>query len=401
MALLVAACGGPAATPAGQPTAAGSPPGAATEAPTEPAGTPAESPAGSPAESPGESPVGSPGEPPVGEALRIGVVTDVGQLEDRSFNQFSNQGAIDAAEELGGEHDVIITEEVADYAQNIQTFIDQDYDVIVTIGFLIGTDTLNAARDNPDVHFLGVDQGICVDENGENDPNFACEGDAAALIPNYQGVLFAEAQPGYLVGIVAATISEAGVIGAVGGTNVPAVVAFRDGYYNGAKSVNPDIEVLYQESSPDPAVGFNDPERGAQIAEQMLDAEADVIFQIAGGTGVGALETTCAADAYGIGVDVDQQQSLSESNPDAAACIVTSAEKKLQDTVRSVILSVADDSFEAGPVRYDLNSDPPGVGYSPFTNFPDLLTSDLQAALDSAAEGMKDGSIDPAAETGL
>lgn len=337
-------------------------------------------------------------EPTALEPLRIGVVTDVGQLEDRSFNQFSNQGAVDAATELGGEHRVIVTEEIADYAQNIQTFVDEGFDVIVTIGFLIGTDTLNAARANPDVTFMGVDQGICVDEEGNADPTFTCAGDAATLIPNYQGIVFREAQPGYLVGIVAATISESAVIGAVGGTNVPAVVAFRDGYYNGARSVNPDIEVLYVESNPDPVIGFNDPERGAEIAGQMMGEGADVLFQIAGGTGVGVLETACAADIYGIGVDVDQALSLP---PQAAECVVTSAEKKLQDTVRTVILSVAEGTFESGTVVYDLNSEPPGVGISPFHEFESLLTPELQAALDAAVEGMKDGSIDPAVPSGL
>lgn len=327
------------------------------------------------------------------EGIKIGVVTDVGLLEDKSFNQFSNQGAVDAAAALGGTHDVIVTEEIADYASNIQTFVDQDYDVIVTIGFLIGTDTLNAAKANPDVYFLGVDQGICVDAEGNADPTFTCAGDAAALIPNYQGIVFREAQPGYLAGIVAATLSESGVIGAVGGTNVPAVVAFRDGYINGAKSVNPDIEVLYQESNPDPVIGFNDPERGAEIATQMMDLGADVIFQVAGGTGVGVLEAACAAGAYGIGVDVDQAQSLP---PQAAECVVTSAEKKLQQTVAAVITSVAEETFQPGTVVYDASSTPPGVGLSPFTP-AELLTPELQALLDAATAGFIDGSLDPLA----
>jgi basic membrane protein A len=332
--------------------------------------------------------------------LKIGVVTDVGQLDDKSFNQFSNQGAVDAATELGGTHDVIVTAEVSDYANNIQTFVDEDFDVIVTIGFLIGSDTLAAAKANPDVTFMGVDQSICVDENGENDATFTCAGDAATLIPNYQGILFKEAQPGYLVGIVAATISKTGVIGAVGGTNVPAVIAYRDGYINGAKSVNPAINVLYQESNPDPVIGFNDPERGGEIAGQMLDLDADVLFQIAGGTGVGVLEAACGGGAYGIGVDVDQAQSLAGSNPDAAACIVTSAEKKLQDTVKSVILSVADGTFKAGNQLYDAASTPPGIGISPFSaQYADLLTPDLQGLLDAATAGFIDGSIDPGAPT--
>ena len=329
------------------------------------------------------------------EPIKIGVVTDVGQLEDKSFNEFSNAGAVDAATALGGEHAVIVTEEIADYASNIQSFVDEGFDAIVTIGFLIGSDTLEAAKANPDTFFIGVDQGVCVDAEGNADPTFACEGDAAALIPNYQGILFREAQPGYLAGIVAATLSESGVIGAVGGTYLPAVVAFRDGYINGAKSVNPDIEVLTQESNPDPVIGFNDPERGAEIAGQMLDLGADVIFQIAGGTGVGVLEAACAAGAYGIGVDVDQSKSLP---PQAAECVVTSAEKKLQDTVNTVVQSAANGTFQAGTVVYDLSNDPPGVGLSPFQEqYADLLTPELQAALDAAVAGMVDGSIDPGA----
>jgi basic membrane protein A len=112
------------------------------------------------------------------------------------------------------------------------------FDVIVTVGFLLGTDTAAAAKANPDIHFVGVDQAICVDEQGVADPTFACKGDAATLLPNYQGIVFAEAQPGYLAGIVAASISESGKIGAIGGTNVPAVVNYWRGYENGAKSVN-------------------------------------------------------------------------------------------------------------------------------------------------------------------
>lgn len=327
----------------------------------------------------------------------IGVVTDVGQLEDKSFNEFSNAGAVDAAEALGGTHSVIVTNSIEDYDANIETFVDEGYDSITTIGFLIGTNTLEAAKANPDIFFSGVDQGICVDADGNNDPTFACEGNAAELIPNYQGIIFREAQPGYLVGIVAAHISESGVIGAVGGTNLPAVVAFRDGYINGAKSVNPDIEVLYQESDPNPEIGFNDPARGEEIASQMLELGADVIFQIAGGTGVGALEAACAAGAYGIGVDVNQALSLP---PQAAECVVTSAEKKLQDTVNAVIQSTQDGTFEAGTVVYDLSNDPPGVGISAFQEaYADLLTPELQADLDAAVAGMLDGSIDPAAAT--
>jgi basic membrane protein A len=357
--------------------------------------------AAAPSEAPvSEAPVS---EAPVSEApaseaasmrpLKVGVVTDVGQLEDKSFNQFSNAGAEAAAAATGGEHDVIVTANISDYGQNIQSFVDQGVDAIVTIGFLIGTDTAKAAKANPDIKFVGVDQGICVDENGDPDATFTCAGDAATLLPNYQGIVFAEAQPGYLAGLVAATISESGTIGAVGGTNVPAVVNYWRGYENGAKSVKPDIEVLYQETDPDPAKGFNDPTKGRAIAEQFIGQGADVIFQIAGLTGQGALEAVCDADLHGIGVDVDQAVSL----PNLAPCIVTSAEKKLTDTVQAVVESVATDTFVAGTVPYNAASTPAAIGLSDFHDNAALLTPELQALIDTATQGFVDGSLDPCA----
>ncbi len=269
---------------------------------------------------------------------------------------------------------------------NIQTLIDADFDVIVTVGFLIGTDTAKAAKANPDIKFVGVDQGVCVDANGDPDPTFACAGDAATLLPNYQGIVFAEAQPGYLAGIVAASLSKSGTIAAVGGTNVPAVVNYWRGYENGAKSVKSDIKVLYQETDPNPAVGFNDPAKGKTIAGTFISGGADVIFQIAGLTGQGALEAVCAEDGiWGIGVDVDQAVSL----PNLSKCIVTSAEKKLVDTVKAVVLSVASDTFKAGTVAYNAASDPPAIGLSGYHDNAALITPEIQALIDTATRWLR------------
>jgi basic membrane protein A len=325
--------------------------------------------------------------------LKVGVVTDVGQLEDKSFNQSSNEGALAAAEATGGEHDVIVTANISDYANNIQQFVDADVDVIVTVGFLIGTDTAAAAKANPDIKFIGVDQGICVDAEGVSDPTFACAGDAATLLPNYQGIVFAEAQPGYLAGIVAASLTQSGTIGAVGGTNVPAVVNYWRGYENGAKSVKPDIKVLYQESDPDPAKGFNDPAKGRTIGDQFIGQGADVLFQIAGLTGQGVLEAACDAGINGIGVDVDQVESI----PTLAGCIVTSAEKKLKDTVQAVVTSVADGSFKAGTVVYNAASTPPAIGLAPYHDNAAKITPEIQGLIDAALAGFVDGSLDPCA----
>jgi len=327
-------------------------------------------------------------------ALKIGVVTDVGQLEDKSFNQAAYEGSQAAAESLGAEFDVIVTQNISDYKQNLQTFIDQGFNVIVTVGFLLGTDTAAAAKENPDVTFIGVDQGICVDENGVGDPTFTCAGDAATLLPNYQGIVFAEEQAGYLAGIVAASISESGVIGAVGGTNVPAVVAYNAGYVAGAQSVNPDIQTLYQEVNPDPAKGFNDPATGKAIAQQFIGQGADVLFQIAGLTGQGVLEAVCDAGIYGIGVDVDQVETL----PNLSGCIVTSAEKKLKDTVQAVVESVGAGAFQAGTVSYNAASDPPAIGLAPYHDLEALITPEIQAKLDEAMAAMASGEIKPPRE---
>jgi basic membrane protein A and related proteins len=325
------------------------------------------------------------------EPLKVGVVTDVGQLEDKSFNQSSNEGAEAAATAIGGEHDVIVTQNISDYGANIQQLIDNDFDVVVTVGFLIGTDTAIAAKANPDITFIGVDQGICLDADGAPDSTFTCAGDAATLLPNYQGILFAEAQPGYLAGIIAASISESDKIAAVGGTNVPAVVNYWRGYENGAKSVNDAIEVLYQETDPDPAKGFNDPTKGRALAQTFLGQGADVIFQVAGLTGQGVLEAVCAADAHGIGVDVDQAVSL----PNLAPCIVTSAEKKLKDTVQAVVMSAADGTFKAGAIAYNAASEPPAIGLSDYHDNADLITPEIQALVDDALAKLTDGSLDP------
>jgi basic membrane protein A len=374
LAILVSACGG-GATPS---------PSASTAAPSTAASTEPSSEASTPPSAASLKPI------------KVGVVTDVGQLEDKSFNQSSNEGAIAAATQAGGTHDVIVTQNISDYKANIQTFVDAGVDVIVTVGFLLGTDTAAAAKANPTIHFIGVDQGICVDESGVSDPTFACKGDAATLLPNYQGIVFAEAQPGYLAGIVAASISKSGTIGAVGGTNVPAVVNYWRGYENGAKSIKSDIKVLYQETDPDPAKGFNDQSKGKTIANQFMDQGADVLFQIAGLTGQGVLEAVCAkGGVWGIGVDVDQAVSL----PNLSKCIVTSAEKKLVATVTAVVLSVASDTFKPGTVAYNAASDPQAIGLSDYHDNAALITPDIQAKVDAALAGLKDGSVDPCAPT--
>jgi basic membrane protein A len=267
----------------------------------------------------------------------------------------------------------------------------------VTYGFALGNATTIAAKQFPDVKFIGIDQFICVTPEGAPDTPPApatptCSGDPAQLLPNYQGLNFAEAQAGYLAGIVAGSLTESSTIAALGGIEtVPPVKSYIGGYHNGALSVNEDVNVLIDYVSTDITRAFNDPATGRSIADGMIDQDADVLFQVAGLSGQGMLEAACDNDLWGIGVDVDQSLSL----PQLAGCIVTSAEKKLVDSTAAAIQRIADGEDEGGNVFLNAASDPPGIGLAPFHDHEALITDEIQSAIDEAFEAMADGSLDP------
>jgi basic membrane protein A len=329
--------------------------------------------------------------PSGGAGVKIGFVTDVGTLEDKSFNEAAWLGIQDAKAKYNAEIDNIVTKDTKDYAANIKAFVDRGYGIIVTSGFAMGDATTIAAKQYPNVKFIGTDQSVCIDEQGAPDPTFACKGDPATLLPNRQGIIYNEAQAGYLAGVVAASISKTGVIGTLGGINtIPPVVKYIRGYINGAKATNPNIKVLSKYFSTDITKAFNDSEGGKSIGQQMFGQKADVLFQVAGLSGAGFLEAACDAKVWGIGVDVDQWASL----PNQQACIVTSAEKHLRLSVLAAIDSVVAKTDKGGTISLDAKSDPVGVGVSDFHNHKDLITAEIQKKIDDALAAMKAGTID-------
>ena len=336
-----------------------------------------------------------------GTAWKIGGVTDVGQLEDKSFNEAGWCGTLAGIDSVGGTGEVLVTEKTEDYAVNLQTLIDDGFQIIVTFGFALGDATLVAAKANPEVNFIGLDQFYCIDANGVKDATPAgaadCDGNATFndILPNLQGLIFAEAQPGYLAGVLACSISETGKVGAVGGIfAIPPVPQYIGGYQNGCLSVNPDAEVFVQYVSEDITKAFNDPTTGRQLAQQMLDLGADVLFQVAGGSGQGVLEAACDADKWAIGVDTDQYLS----SPNVAQCIVTSAEKKIVNAIKSAIERVADGSAVGGNISNDATNG--GIGLAPYHDFESLITPEVQAAIDKALADLAAGTINPCAGPG-
>ncbi|MEZ4736110.1 MAG: BMP family ABC transporter substrate-binding protein [Caldilineaceae bacterium] len=308
-------------------------------------------------------------------ALKIGLVTDVGRVNDRSFNQSAWEGVLQACNELGlaeGEDCRFIeTQDPADYAENIQQFIDAGFNVVVSVGFALGEATATAASENPDVMFIGVDQ-------------FQSE-----VLPNLAGLVFNEDQSGFLAGALAAQLSQTGRIAAVLGTDlVPPVVAFKEGYELGAQYINPNIEVIstYHPGGLDRA--FIDPEWGANTARQALDQGADVVFGAGGSTGNGALQEVAAAAGAGetlfcIGVDTDQWETLPAAHP----CLVSSAMKLITPGVVELVMLANQGAFPGGNFFG-------GAGLAPFHDFEDQIPQEVKDRLAEIDTALKDGSLE-------
>jgi basic membrane protein A len=327
--------------------------------------------------------------------LRIGLVTDVGQLNDKNFNQFSWEGAQAAATKIGATAQAAQSAVSADIPKNIQSFVDQKYDIIVTVGFASTDAVEKAAKASPTIKFIGVDVSPCVTATGDPESDFAkCSPDAGTVLPNLQGLQWKEQQPGYLAGIVAGSITKSNHIAAIGGTaSVPAVPNYMIGYKNGALSVNPSIKVeLQYVSAAADAKAFNDVPGGKAFGQQLLAAfpDVDVMFQVAGATGNGVLEAACAANIHGIGVDVDEHLSLA-SDPAAQKCVVTSAEKFLSKNVSDAIQRIKAGTAKGGTIKLDITTD--DVGLAPFYDFQNLITPAIQAKIDAATAAMKAGTL--------
>ncbi len=308
------------------------------------------------------------------EGFKVGLVTDVGRINDRSFNQSAWEGVKMAAEKLGmSEDDIkyIETKDAKDYADNINQFVENGYNVIISVGFALGDATHEAAANNPDIMFIGVDQF-------QADP-----------LPNYAGLIFPEDKAGYLAGVLAASLDKTGTIAAVLGTDlVPPVVAFKEGYEAGAKATKPDIKIISTYHPGELSQAFVDPEWGAATAKQAMDQGADVVFGAGGMTGNGALQEVAAAaeagkEVYCIGVDTDQWETLPAAHP----CLVSSAMKLITPGVADLITKAAAGDFPGGNYVGD-------VGLAPFHDFEDKVPQDVKDLLAKTKEGLLDGSID-------
>ena len=274
-----------------------------------------------------------------GEQISVGVVSDVGRFNDRSFNQSALEGLRRAESELGADVRPIESRQTADYVPNLSTLARQDYDLTIGVGFLLAEAVNTAAKRFPDSSFAIIDYSVKA-------PPFKSN-------PNVQGLTFATNENSYMIGCLAALMAErdgGNTISAVGGIKLPTVDIFIAGYQAGAKKCVPNTRVLIGYSQ-----DFVAQDKCKEVALNQIARGSKAIFQVAGGCGLGALDAAKEKNVWGIGVDRDQS--------DLGPHILTSAVKRVDQSVFLTSEAVQKGEFKGGTdAVFDLESEGVAVG---------------------------------------
>jgi basic membrane protein A len=291
--------------------------------------------------------------------IKVGMVTDVGGVNDQSFNQTSWEGlqAL-SAEDPSIEVKYLESKTDADYQTNINTFIDEGYDLIICVGYMLANATREAAQDNPDQLFAIID-----DSSNADLPNVAC-------------LMFAQEQASYLVGLVAGSVTQSKTVGYVQGMVSEQMNLFGIGYITGVKEVCPDATILQYNAN-----NFGDIAGGNTAAKDMITKGADVIYHAAGGTGMGVINACDEAGIWAIGVDTDQ-------SPLAPEHVITSAMKRVDVASQDISKAVKAGTFTAGIHMYDLSNG--GVDLAPTrTHIPEDVLKVVEDAKAKIIAGEK------------
>ena len=324
---------------------------------------------------------------PAAAALKACQVTDVGGVDDKGFNQKAYKGVTDAADQLGVEAAVLESQAETDYAPNIQAFVDQGCNVIVTVGFLLGDATMTAANANPDIPFTIVDYAY-----GENE-----DGTPMITNNNVLGQVFNTDEAAFLAGYLAAGTTKSGKVGTFGGINIPPVTIFMDGFYYGVQKYNADngtkVEVLGWDPKTQKGLfteNFEKLDDGRTFAQNLVDEGADIVMPVAGPVGLGsaALATELGTDKLMIiGVDSDQYEQDTANQ----AVYLTSVLKNMDVTTFNAIKAVADGTFAGGVTVGTLANG--GVGLAPYHDMDSMVSPELKEQMTALQAGIIDGSV--------
>jgi basic membrane protein A len=306
------------------------------------------------------------------KTYKIGLVTDTGGLNDKSFNHLADVGLEKAKTDFKVQGDVVESHSGDDYVPNLTHFATLKYDLVIGVGFLMATAVGTVSGQFPDIHFAIID-GAGTDANGVDLKH-----------PNVQSLFFSEQDAGAMVGVIAGMLEKTGkapksnhVISAVGGISIPPVNHYIAGYKWAATMEDPSIKVLVGYSN-----DFTDPAKCKNVAGNQISAKSDILFQVAGGCGLGVLQAAGQAKVYSIGVDADQK----DSDPS----VIASALKKVDVATYTAIKNVVNGQFTAGALTFNIAND--GAGYA-LDNI--TLSADIQTELDNVKAKIKAGTLTP------
>ena len=309
------------------------------------------------------------------KTYKIGLVTDIGGLNDKSFNHLADVGLEKAKTDFKIQADVKESKSGDDYVPNLTDFATKNYDLVIGVGFLMQEAVGTVSGQFPNIHFAIID-GAGTDSKGTDLKH-----------SNVQSLFFKEQDAGAMVGVIAGWLEKNGkakknkhVVGAVGGISIPPVNHYIAGYKWAAKMEDPSIQVLVGYSN-----NFTDPAKCAGVATSQINQGADVLFQVAGGCGLGVLQSAGQASVYSIGVDADQK--------DADPSVIASALKKVDVATYTAIKNVVNNQFQAGALTFEIKNG--GAGYS-VDNLD--LPAELKAELDKIEGQIKSGALTPPAD---
>ncbi len=303
------------------------------------------------------------------ENFCVGLVTDLGKVNDEAFNQLAWEGLQQAEHDLGAHVEYIESVDVKEYDKNIATFANAGYDVIVTVGYAQKKTTTEAASKYPKIKFIGVDQ--------PQDPD-------KSLPRNLTGLTFPEDQAGFLAGALAAQMTKSNKIGVVCGPNwFPPASRYSTGFKAGAAYIDPAVEATVVCHND---IGFGesiyDPEWDAATANTMIDNGVDIVFGADGYNENGAVAAAAQQDIYAIGVNTDQYLTLREERK----VLLSSAIKLITQGVFDLIKAAQEGNFPGGEFLGQ-------VGYAPFHDLEDQVPSRVRIKMKEIQKGLADGSL--------
>jgi basic membrane protein A and related proteins len=314
--------------------------------------------------------------------LKVGLVTDQGGVNDKSFNQSAWVGAQKAMKDLGIDGKFIESKQPTDYEKNLDQFATEKYDIIIGVGFMMADAVAAKAVQYPNIKFGIIDAAYFPTKGAKicDDTKKDCYDDGG--LKNVTSLMFQEDEVGYLAGVLAGSMTKSGTVCSVGGMEIPPVVRFIVGYQNGAKFAKSDVKTL-NVYIPD----FTAPAKGKEAAITMLGQNCDAVFAAAGNTGNGALLAAKEKGVMAIGVDVDQYDTY----PEVKDALASSAAKNVDVAVFGYLKSVTEKASKAGIIMSNLKNS--GVGLAPYHDWDKKVPDAVKAKIKEAQDGLLSGKL--------